>query len=127
MQGLDSLDDHGELAEWPRKPQVSTRQHVSWALARPPIARRLAVTPAGAHAPHPYGLQLERLHRWDEAADVLREAEKLGFGSVVTGKLGSADRNNGLDVTEYAQLSDMVSRIAAQGKRPMPEPEPEAW
>jgi DNA repair protein RadA/Sms len=57
----------------------------------------------------------------------LREAEKLGFGSVVTGKLGKADRSSGLDVTEYAQLSDMVSRIAAQGKRPIPEPEPEAW
>jgi DNA repair protein RadA/Sms len=57
----------------------------------------------------------------------LREAQKLGFGSVVTGKLANADRNNGLDVTEYAQLSDMVSRIAAQGKRPMPEPEPDSW
>ncbi|MCP8882593.1 DNA repair protein RadA [Devosia sp. XJ19-1] len=57
----------------------------------------------------------------------LREAQKLGFGSVVTGKLGSADRNSGLDVTEYALLSDMVSRIAAQGKRAMPEPEPEGW
>lgn len=57
----------------------------------------------------------------------LREAQKLGFGSVVTGKLGKADRNNGLDVTEYAQLSDMVSRIAAQGKRPIPEPERDSW
>lgn len=57
----------------------------------------------------------------------LREAQKLGFGSVVTGKLGNGDRSNGLDVTEYAQLSDMVSRIAAQGKRPMPEPEPASW
>jgi len=57
----------------------------------------------------------------------LREAEKLGFGSVVTGKLGKADRNSGLEVTEYAQLSDMVSRIAARGKRQMPEPEPEGW
>lgn len=57
----------------------------------------------------------------------LREAQKLGFGSVVTGKLGNGDRNNGLDVTEYAQLSDMVSRIAAQGKRPMPEPEAASW
>ncbi|ODT76569.1 MAG: DNA repair protein RadA [Pelagibacterium sp. SCN 64-44] len=61
------------------------------------------------------------------AALRLREAQKLGFGSVVTGKLGNADRNNGLDVTEYAQLSDMVSRIAAQGKRPMPEPESDSW
>ncbi|QQR40992.1 DNA repair protein RadA [Devosia rhizoryzae] len=57
----------------------------------------------------------------------LREAQKLGFGSVVTGKLGNADRNSALDVTEYGQLADMVSSIAAAGKRPMPEPEPDAW
>lgn len=57
----------------------------------------------------------------------LREAEKLGFGSVVTGKLGNADRNSGLMVTEYAQLADMVSQIAAAGKRPIPEPEPDQW
>ncbi len=57
----------------------------------------------------------------------LREAEKLGFGSVVTGKLGNADRNSNLLVTEYAQLADMVSRIAAAGKRPIPEPEPDSW
>ncbi|NGP18952.1 DNA repair protein RadA [Devosia aurantiaca] len=57
----------------------------------------------------------------------LREAQKLGFGSVVTGKLGNADRNSALDVTEYGQLADMVSRIAAAGKRSMPEPEPDAW
>jgi DNA repair protein RadA/Sms len=57
----------------------------------------------------------------------LREAQKLGFAAVATGKLGSADRASGLDVTEYGQLSDMVSRIAAQGKRPIPEPEPEPW
>lgn len=57
----------------------------------------------------------------------LREAQKLGFGSVVTGKLGTADRAGGLEVTEYAQLSEMVGRIAAGGKRPMPEPEPDAW
>ncbi|UYN99854.1 MAG: DNA repair protein RadA [Devosia sp.] len=57
----------------------------------------------------------------------LREAEKLGFGSVVTGKLGNADRGGGLAVTEYALLSDMVSRIAAQGKRAIPEPEPDSW
>lgn len=57
----------------------------------------------------------------------LREAEKLGFGSVVTGKLGKADRSGNLEVTEYAQLSDMVSRIAAKGRKPIPEPEPEGW
>ncbi|NMA99316.1 MAG: DNA repair protein RadA [Phyllobacteriaceae bacterium] len=57
----------------------------------------------------------------------LREAAKLGFGSVVTGKLGKADRNADLEVTEYALLADMVSRIAAQGKRPIPEPEPDSW
>src|SRR5690606_41227628 len=61
------------------------------------------------------------------AALRLREAQKLGFGSVMTGKLGNADRNSDLEVTEYAQLTDMVSRIAAQAKHPMPEPEPDAW
>ncbi|VDS05733.1 hypothetical protein DEVEQU_02876 [Devosia equisanguinis] len=53
----------------------------------------------------------------------LREAQKLGFRSVATGRLGAADKAPGLEVTEYAQLSDMVSRIAANGKKPMPEPE----
>ena len=57
----------------------------------------------------------------------LREAQKLGFGSVATGRLGKADRTAGLDITEYAQLSEMVGRIAAQGKRPIPEPEPDSW
>jgi len=55
----------------------------------------------------------------------LREAQKLGFKSVVTGRLSAADRTPGLDVTEYAQLADMVSRIAAQGK--MPVRDEEAW
>ena len=55
----------------------------------------------------------------------LREAQKLGFKSVVTGRLSAADRAPGLDVTEYAQLADMVSRIAAQGK--MPVRDEEAW
>lgn len=106
MQGLDSLDDHGELAEWPRKPQVSTRQHVSWALARPPIARRLAVTPAGAHAPHPYGLQLERLHRWDEAADVLREA--------------SGHKGQNIGVCPYARMLLLVALYQAGRYPEMP-------
>jgi DNA repair protein RadA/Sms len=57
----------------------------------------------------------------------LREAEKLGFGSVVTGKLGNADRNSNLMVTEYVQLADMISTIAAAGKRPIPEPERDSW
>ncbi len=57
----------------------------------------------------------------------LREAEKLGFGSVATGKLGKADKSKNLMVTEYAQLADMVSAIAAKGQRAIPEPEAEGW
>lgn len=57
----------------------------------------------------------------------LREAQKLGFSSVVTGKLAKTDRNTSLEIVEHAELSDMVSRIAATGKRPMPEPEPDSW
>jgi DNA repair protein RadA/Sms len=57
----------------------------------------------------------------------LREAEKLGFGSVATGQLGKADKSKNLLVTEYAQLADMVSAIAAKGQRAIPEPEAEGW
>ena len=56
----------------------------------------------------------------------LREAQKLGFRSVSTGRLGKADRATDLAVTEYGQLSEMVSHIAAQGKMPAREEE-EAW
>lgn len=55
----------------------------------------------------------------------LREAQKLGFRSVTTGRLANADRVGGLEIAEFSQLSDMVSRIAAQGK--MPKTDPEAW
>lgn len=55
----------------------------------------------------------------------LREAQKLGFKSVTTGRVGGADKSPGLEVTEYSQLADMVSRIAANGK--MPVAEEDAW
>ncbi|MBF0679616.1 MAG: DNA repair protein RadA [Devosia sp.] len=51
----------------------------------------------------------------------LREAQKLGFKSVTTGRLGSADKGSELEVNEYLQLADMVSRIAANGKMPVAE------
>ena len=57
----------------------------------------------------------------------LREAQKLGFRAVATGRLNAADRVAGLTITEYGQLAEMVSGIAAAGSRPMPEPEPEGW
>lgn len=47
----------------------------------------------------------------------LREAQKLGFGSVFTGKLSAADKNSGLEISEYLSLADLVGRIAAGGKR----------
>ncbi len=53
----------------------------------------------------------------------LREAQKLGFSSVTTGRLSPADRSPGLEITEYAQLSEMVSQIAAKGTKPPPEPD----
>jgi DNA repair protein RadA/Sms len=46
----------------------------------------------------------------------LREAQKLGFRSVSTGRLGNADRTSGLDVSEFTALADLVGRIAANGK-----------
>jgi DNA repair protein RadA/Sms len=55
----------------------------------------------------------------------LREAQKLGFKSVTTGRVGGADKSPGLEVTEYSQLADMVSRIAANGK--MPVAEEDSW
>ncbi len=47
----------------------------------------------------------------------LREAQKLGFASVVTGRLGSGDKANGLNVTEFTGLAELVGRIAANGKK----------
>ncbi|MCS6761183.1 MAG: DNA repair protein RadA [Candidatus Devosia symbiotica] len=46
----------------------------------------------------------------------LREAQKLGFKSVSTGRLTSADRNSGLAVSEYTTLQELMERIAANGK-----------
>ena len=53
----------------------------------------------------------------------LREAQKLGFQSVVTGRVNNVDKTNGFEVTEFSQLSEMVGRIAANGKKPVAEPE----
>ena len=46
----------------------------------------------------------------------LREAQKLGFKSVSTGRLGGADKNSGLAVSEFTDLAEMVGQIAAKGK-----------
>ncbi len=51
----------------------------------------------------------------------LREAQKLGFKSAVTGKLGAGDSANGLAVSEYSELADLIGRIAAKGKRAVVE------
>ena len=55
----------------------------------------------------------------------LREAQKLGFKSVSTGRLGTADRASGLDVSEFSALSELVGRIASNGKPR--EPAPDEW
>jgi DNA repair protein RadA/Sms len=47
------------------------------------------------------------------AALRLREAKKLGFDGAATGRLGAGDRVEGLSVTEYLTLSELVGRIAA--------------
>ena len=46
----------------------------------------------------------------------LREAQKLGFRSAVTGRLGAGDKSNGLEVTEYTDLATLIGQIAAKGK-----------
>ena len=46
----------------------------------------------------------------------LREAEKLGFRSAVTGRLNAADRSGGLAVQEYSELAELIGRIAAGGR-----------
>lgn len=55
----------------------------------------------------------------------LREAQKLGFKSVSTGRIGNADRNSGLEVSEFSVLAELVGRIAANGKPR--EPQREDW
>lgn len=47
----------------------------------------------------------------------LREAQKLGFKSAVTGRLGAGDKANGIAVGEYTELAELVGRIAAKGQR----------
>jgi len=47
----------------------------------------------------------------------LREAQKLGFKAAVTGKLGNGDSGDGLVVSEYSELADLIGRIAARGRR----------
>ncbi|MDP1730557.1 MAG: DNA repair protein RadA [Devosia sp.] len=47
----------------------------------------------------------------------LREAQKLGFKSAVTGRLGAGDKANGIAVGEYSELAELVGRIAAKGQR----------
>ena len=47
----------------------------------------------------------------------LREAQKLGFKSAVTGKLGAGDSGNGLAVGEYSELAALIGEIAAKGRR----------
>src|SRR5688572_1144370 len=47
----------------------------------------------------------------------LREAQKLGFRSAVTGRLGAGDKSNGLHVQEFSELPELISRIAHSGRR----------
>ncbi|HWA19484.1 MAG TPA: DNA repair protein RadA [Devosia sp.] len=51
----------------------------------------------------------------------LREAQKLGFRTAITGKLGASDRVNGLDFAEYAELAELIGQIAAKGRRAQPD------
>jgi DNA repair protein RadA/Sms len=51
------------------------------------------------------------------AALRLREAQKLGFKSAITGRLGSGDGANGLAAAEYSELAELVGRIASRGRR----------
>ena len=47
----------------------------------------------------------------------LREAQKLGFKSAVTGRMGAGDRAAGLAVSEFTALAELVGRIAAGGSK----------
>lgn len=47
----------------------------------------------------------------------IREAAKLGFGSVHTARLGKSDRAEGVEIHEFSALGDLVGRIAAN-RRP---------
>jgi DNA repair protein RadA/Sms len=43
----------------------------------------------------------------------IREAAKLGFGSVHTARLGQADRADSVAINEFSALAELVGRIAA--------------
>jgi DNA repair protein RadA/Sms len=47
----------------------------------------------------------------------LREAQKLGFKSAVTGRLASGDKASGIGVAEYSELAELIGRIAATGRK----------
>jgi DNA repair protein RadA/Sms len=52
----------------------------------------------------------------------LREAQKLGFASVMTGRLAAGDKSHNLEVSEFGSLAELVGRIAANGqKKPVAE------
>jgi DNA repair protein RadA/Sms len=51
------------------------------------------------------------------AALRLREAQKLGFHGAVTGRLGKGDVPGGIAVGEYAELAELIGRIAARSQR----------
>jgi DNA repair protein RadA/Sms len=51
----------------------------------------------------------------------LREANKLGFSSAMTGRLASSDKSSGMEINEFGSLAELVGRIAANGKKkPLP-------
>ncbi len=45
----------------------------------------------------------------------LREAAKLGFTGAYCGKIAASDRNAGIGIAEFADLPELVARIAAGG------------
>ncbi|HCO56486.1 MAG TPA: DNA repair protein RadA, partial [Pelagibacterium sp.] len=49
----------------------------------------------------------------------VREAAKLGFGSVHTAKLNASERTDGVAINEFSALAELVGRIAAAGERSM--------
>ena len=50
------------------------------------------------------------------AALRLREAQKLGFSTATTGRLGAGDKASGLAVSELSSLAELVSRVAANAR-----------
>ena len=47
----------------------------------------------------------------------VREAAKLGFGSVHTARLNAKERTDGVALNEFSALAELVGRIAAAGER----------